>query len=373
MTALFCLETDVFRLEWRELSRKRSRVRADQCGLFRIRLLKQRTTLSAASWKAASLGTDRNFDSDLGPALFEETDYQVYLRAIGSAQTVRLQHRDPLITRHLVAQESGLVHHGVINFHGQAGQTTFTIHVNGRPHAILELEVFPTKMDYQRDFKSLLADLQQHAQGVVWEYLRSTVHNAQPILSRTGDRQEWLMILRGILATLESAVRYISCYPSRRLNLDRRLQRTAQIRRVDTGLMRQIARESSSGDGVLWQGVRIPDKLLGSTRTATLNTPEHRWLRWQLTVIQRQLAELSAAAQAGDSERSRTIAAELQEFRQRVGLLLKSEPLRQADAVAGNAPLSLQMLQAPGYREAFQCCQTLRLGLCSRVILSGSV
>jgi predicted component of viral defense system (DUF524 family) len=364
MTALFFIETADFQLEWRELSRKRSRVSEGQFGLFRIRLLKHRTSLSGSSWKLSSIGSDRQFSSETGPALFEETDYQIYLRAIGSAKTVRLQHRDPLIVRHLAIQESGQVQHGVINFHSQAGQTAFTISVNGRPYAILELEVFPTKMDYQTDFKSLIADLQQHAQGVVWEYLRSTVHGARTVPARTSDRQEWLLILRGIIETLGAAVRYISSNPSRRLDSDQRLLRTERVRRVDSGLRRQIERASLGETDLSWLGHPIPERLRAASQTATLNTSEHRWLRWQLTGIQRKLAELSTiAVAAGESERGKTIVRELLEFRQQIGMMLKCEPLRCADARAGIAAVSMQLLQAPGYREAFQCCEALRLGL----------
>ncbi|MFM7167948.1 MAG: DUF2357 domain-containing protein [Planctomycetaceae bacterium] len=362
MTALFCIETDEFRLEWRELSRVRAR--REQSGLFRIRLLKHQATLSTDSWKASPTGPDHLFDSDIGPALFEETDYQIYLRALNNSQSVRMQHRDPLIVRHLTTQESGRVQHGVINFRGQAGQTTITICINSRPYAILELEVFPTKMDYQSDFRSLIADLQQHAQGLVWEYLRSTVHQAQTLGSRPANRLEWLLILRRILDSLDAAVRHISHSPSRRLDPDLRLQRPEQIRRVDAGLRRQIARASSSGNGVSFQGLFIPQRLNAATRTATLNTPEHRWLRLQLTDIQLKLAGLlTAATVAPDSERNRVILAEIQNFYHRIGLMLQTEPLQSADGPPDSIPISLQLLQAPGYREAFQCCQALRMGL----------
>ena len=362
MTALFCIETGEFRLEWRELSRVWAR--REQLGLFRIRLLRHQTGLSADSWKASPSGPDRLFDSEIGPALFEETDYQIYLRALGDSQCIRMQHRDPLIVRHLTMQESGRVQHGVINFRGQVGQTTLTICIDGRPYAILELEVFPTKMDYQADFRSLIADLQQHARGLVWEYLRSTVHQAQTIASRPANRLEWLLILRGIVESLHAAVRYISHSPSRRLDPDLRLQRPEQIRRIDTGLRRQIARASSAGNGVLFQGLLIPQRLNAATRTATLNTPEHRWLRSQLTDIQLKLTQLSTAATvASDSDRNRVIVAELRNFRLRIGKMLQTEAMQNADGPADNQAISLQLLQAPGYREAFQCCHALRLGL----------
>ncbi|MFM8218703.1 MAG: hypothetical protein ACKOJF_07245, partial [Planctomycetaceae bacterium] len=78
-------------------------------------------------------------ECEIGPALFEEMEYQVYLKAIRPGDVVDLQHRDPLLRRRLCHEEAGGILHGVINFHGQIGRTTFTVLINGRPEVEFEL------------------------------------------------------------------------------------------------------------------------------------------------------------------------------------------------------------------------------------------
>ena len=117
MTTLFCIETECFRLEWRELSQRRSRSEVAALGHFRLRLLQQRSQLSSASWKWGPDELRHVFDAETGPALFEETEYQIYLKAVGRAETVRLQHRDPLLVRHLSVQDEGAVQHEIGRAH----------------------------------------------------------------------------------------------------------------------------------------------------------------------------------------------------------------------------------------------------------------
>ncbi len=40
-----------------------------------------------------------------GPPLYEQTEYQLYLRGSGSGDTVEIRHRDPVITQSLIHKE----------------------------------------------------------------------------------------------------------------------------------------------------------------------------------------------------------------------------------------------------------------------------
>lgn len=364
MTTLFCIETECFRLEWRELSQRRSRSEVAALGHFRLRLLQQRSQLSSASWKWGPDELRHVFDAETGPALFEETEYQIYLKAVGTAETVRLQHRDPLLVRHLSVQDEGAVQHGMLNFRGQIGLSSFTVMVNGKRYATLELEVFPTKLDYRSDFYGIVADLQQFARGLVWEYLKSTVHSARVQHSTPGTSVEWLLILKDTLSSLERGVRYISNAPIRRLDPERRFCRSDRVRRVDGNIRRQILHNAGVRQPKACDKIAVPERLEASTRTPTLNTPEHRWIRFQLQWIQQTLAQMCCSvANTPEDERQKATLEELTQFRQRIDGLMTAEPIAAADGAVDGGFSSLQLLQAAGYREIHQSCRILRMAL----------
>ena len=104
----------------------------------------------------------------------------------------------------------------------------------------------------------------------------------------------------------------------------------------------------------------------------TLDTPEHRWLAHNLSLVTRELARIrtavasdrEAAERAGRSAvRLRAQENELESMLQHMVLLLAAEPLR---AVAGLPPPkvpSLALLKRVGYGQAYQSLMTIRLGL----------
>jgi hypothetical protein len=108
----------------------------------------------------------------------------------------------------------------------------------------------------------------------------------------------------------------------------------------------------------------LREQLTGNVAGATLDTPEHRWFARQLGRIRRRLAELSELERKreGGARQSATID-ELETFERRVSQLLRLEPMRAATGEAPPGFASLQLLSAPGYREAYKCCLVLSLGL----------
>jgi len=364
MPALFCLQTSSFQLDWHEITRSQREPSEVRASHFSVRVVSRVCRLEDGSWKSAPDGLRTQFGIAVGPALREETEYQIYLRTRGTSRSVQLLHRDPQIRRNLVSQEQNHVVHGLLNFRGQIGRTEFTVLVDERPHLILELEVFPTKLDYQTDFLEILGDLQVHARSLALEYLRATYLHGRQIAARKPSELEWLLILRGCIESLDKAIAYIAQRPRRRLEQTQQMIRAERIRRVDSVVRQQLRRGAGSGTSAEVGGLWMREKIMAAPHIATLDTPEHRWLRCQLEQIQRQLTGLiNAVAEVAESERQSAIRSELAAFRQRVAWMLRTEPMTAARSSEMADLQSLQLQQAPGYREASQACRALRLGL----------
>jgi hypothetical protein len=364
MPALFCLQTSTFQLDWHEISRGQREPGDVRSGYLGVRVRSRACRLEDGSWKAAPEALRTQFDVHVGPALREETEYQIYLRTRGNSRSVQLLHRDPQLRRNLVAQEQNQVIHGVINFRGQIGRTEFTVVVDGLPHVILELEVFPTKLDYQTDFREILGDLQIHARSLAFEYLRATFLHGRKVAAKQPAELEWLLILRECIDSLEQAIAHIARMPRRCLEQTQRLMRVERIRGTDSLVRQQLRKGAGSGPPVKAGRLVVREKIMAAPHVASLDTPEHRWLRSQLQQIQRQLSGLVAAtASVAESDRRSAILSELTAFRQRVAWMLRTEPMIAASSSQAAEVQSLQLQQAAGYREATQACRALRLAL----------
>ena len=367
MKDLFRISTDSFVLDWRSVSVKQPAVLSGQsevCGRFAITPRSANITLLEDTRKAFPAQVANKPEVEIGPALFEETDYQVYLRAKKPGDRIDLRHRDPLMRRPLAWQENGSVLHGVLNFRGQIGRSFFTVLVNGKPVVDFEVEVFPTKVDYEADYKQILADIQEILTGLAYEYLRSTFQLGQAISSPKPTRLEWLILLVHIVEELDRAVGHIIQQPRRQLVRLARTSRVERIRRVDAAIRKQVRRGLGRGALVQTEAGPIRERLVECPAESTMDTMEHRWLKWQLSEIQRTLAQLLESYNRQDvSERQQTAIEELTKMERRIARMTRAEPFREANGNVAPGFASLQLLCAPGYREAYQLCLMLKMGL----------
>jgi predicted component of viral defense system (DUF524 family) len=366
MRELFRISSPGFQLHWRSLGTDPPPVigaKGPIHGEFRVRW--RGTGVSAlAVWKDAPPALAESGECEIGPALFEEMEYQIYLKATRPGDVVDLQHRDPLLRRRLCHEEARGMLHGVINFQGQIGRSTFTVLVNDKPEADFEVEVFPTKLDYKTDYRQILAEVQEVLSGLAYEYLRSTWHRARTDLGKRPTRLEWLILLRQIVGRLEQATRQISQQPQRQLRRHPRPVRVGQIRRVDAVARNQLRRGQGRGALVASQMGPVRERVTAHPPESTTDTLEHRWLRHQLSAIQLQLAQvLTAYREESNSDRKRATVAELTQMERVLSRMTHSEPFRDAVGPVPAGFASLQLLSAPGYREAYQLCRLLKMGL----------
>lgn len=369
MKELFCIETNLFTLIWERTAPRDPAVLAQRTNVTGRLVLQKRSPQLQFLEGTRRADVPKNLECEpsleIGPALYEQMNYQIYLKSRMESNEISLHHRDPNLTQNLSSREGNQIVHGTINFRNQIGRTVFTVLVNGKPTLDFELEVFPTKIDYQSDYKEILAQIQEILTSLAYEYLRSTHQMGKLDINRTPSGAEWLVLLEHIIQDLEKSIHYIAAQPRRSLTRQIQQNRIEKVRRIDCFIRSQIRRGAGKGTFVPTTAGPIRDKIMACDSLPTLNTPEHRWIKQQLIDIRRTLSQLlKAERQAPEiSERKKTIQETLRRLEQRVSQLLKLEPLVEADGNIPNNFASLQLVSAPGYKEAYLSCMLLKFGL----------
>jgi len=369
MKELFRINTNLFSLVWERVAKNDPPVLAQRSEVRGRLVLTPRSSslvFEGDNWRSdVPKGVSNDPTVEVGPALYEQTDYQVYLKAHHSSNGVSIQHRDPQITQRLSSREKNRVEYGVINFQGQIGRSLFTVAINGKPQLDFELEVFPTKIDYETDYQEILSQIQEILTSLAYEYLRSTHQLGKLDTNRRPSRLEWLILLEHILGELENSVRYIAQQPRRSLVRSPRFNRIERIRRTDSSVRAQVRR--GAGRGITKDTLIGPirERLLETPSEPTLDTMEHRWIRRQLTEIRRTLGQLYNSLEDASeiSERSKTTQSSIRSMENRVSQLLRLEPLAEANGPVPGEFASLQLVSAPGYRETYRLCMLLKFGL----------
>ena len=369
MKQLFRISTNRFSLDWHRVRDQ------DQPVLARVRPVIGRLELilhgdevellddTARADVPYAVARDSQFK--LGPPLYEQTDYQLYLRGIDVGDTVEIRHRDPSLRGCLSSQENGRVLHGVINFRGQIGRSQFSIVVNGRRQLDFEVEVFPTKVDYESDYRDILGDVQSILTSLAYEYLRSTYQLGKISADKKPTKLEWLVLMEHVIDEIEESLNYIASRPTRSLVRRERTSRIERIRRVDSRVRSQVRRGQGKGNLVQSAGTMVRERLVEQPAELTLDTMEHRWIRSQLVDAQRTLGQILSIYMKEDvlSARRQQTVSELTKLERRITRLLQLEPIA---AATGDPPLgfaSLQLVSAPGYRESYRLLMLLKMGL----------
>jgi len=295
--------------------------------------------------------------------LFEQTDYMLLVRSRKGAR-VAVRHRDPALARGLHASEDGRIVHGAVNFGAQVGESRFVVEVDGAPHVAFTVEVFPSKLDYRRDYEAIRADVEEIAEGLAFEYLRATVRPAHPVATRHPDAAAWATLLRHVLGEIERALDYVARHPRWSLSRATEPVRAERIRRSDTAVLRAVRKGGGHGAfQTIRAGVAVRRRLPARRAVYTLDAPEHRWLAAQLRQVRARLARVIAEERRRrPGLRHAQALRELDDMERRAARLAALEPWRDLEAGAP-APPTLRLLTAPGYREAYQACLLLRRGL----------
>jgi uncharacterized protein len=283
--------------------------------------------------------------------LHEETRYTVFLWS--DVGRVQLLHEDPALVGELVQASRGRGLAGTINFRSHVGRSRFRVVADGEAEFEFEVEVFPSKIDYADDFADLVSDTQDFLSGLALQYLAATRNFG--IAKRPPGRTtylEWLSLLRNVFDDLEKGVRQIARRPRRALHREVRRSRLERVRRVDSAVRNALRRTAEL------RSVRHYQAEL------SLDTPEHRWLADQLAGIRRHLqALLKIETTRAMTRRQIAIIEELRSMDERVAALQRLEPIRSATAPAPAGFASLQLIKAPGYRDAYVAATLLSLAV----------
>lgn len=301
------------------------------------------------------------------PQLFEQSEYRLAVRTRNAGSRVEIRHRDPDLLRGVLPAEDAspnlLV--GTVNFRNQVGLSRFEILVDGRHEMSFEVEVFPTKLDYREDYEQILAEVQDLLTALAFEFLTATHTNAQ---HRDGPPTalEWALQLRNVIDDLDRGLRHVARRPIRGLRREVRTVRAERVRRPDAAVLRAARTGAGQGGWVQLDGGSQIRALLPTRRAEpTLDTQEHRWFAEHVSRARRHLVQLITLEDGRNRPGARHAAAlsELCQIEARLDGLLRLEPLEAATEPPSAGFMSLQLLGAPGYREAARALIALQLGL----------
>lgn len=300
------------------------------------------------------------------PVFFETQNYEL---VIEKKQDMALTfHHENVYLRQAIKPLGKMIVSGVLNFPNEVGLTDLQLRLNGRPIFQLQIEIFPSKIDYKQDYQMILHDVNRQIYNLSFDFLRKTYNLTGLKETRHQSLTEFFTILQHIFDQLVQAVERIKTTPHAKFVRENRVLEGAKVRKAGkenigylTRRPQHLVSDEQLGFIPLNDRRYYPTHALETKRQVNYDTMENRFVRWVLTRIILKLKDLKARLTEKSRLQDPILTKRLNYMQTQLQRLLKLDFLNVGEMRQLSISLVLQM--APGYREVYRNYLMLMKGL----------
>ncbi len=306
------------------------------------------------------------------PCFFEQTNYEVVIeKKEGCAKELRVEH----LSKHLreaitPAGRQGKLLTGIINFQNEVGFSRFEIMGNEKILLSFELEVFPSKLDYQKDFWLLLQEVNEEVYNLAYDFLMRTSFFASLKSEKEPTLAEFFYIFNAICIKFFKALERLKERPHHRIDTVNRVTSPARVKRANHNgvswlVKRSYMFEQDEGGIVEVGGASFtPRRALDCRKELNFDTYENRFLKWILKQVDRKLKAFEEKYKAiGEKTGDKRVTEFVAEKRRRLRRNFDYDFFQYVGELKQVEHTSLVMQMAPGYRDVCKCYLMLIKGL----------
>lgn len=301
------------------------------------------------------------------PCFYETQSYELVIQSKTTA-SLSFYHENVLL-RQAVKPLGGSILAGVLNFGNEVGLTEWEIRGEGQTLLRVEMEIFPSKMDYKLDYQNILNEVNEQIYNLAFDFLRKTYQLTGLRETQHQSLTEFFTILQHVFRQLLDAVERINKNPNYALLQDRRLVDANRVKRAGRENIRELAKHperlrEDMNHGFIKIGNRnyTATHLIETRKRLAYNTNENRFIRWMLERIHRKLKELKGRWKMNSRTPDPLLIKRLDAMLTQLERVLKMDFLREA-GVLKQMSVTLVLQMAPGYREVYRCYLMLLKGL----------
>lgn len=344
---------------------------------------------SSQEWVSAQLGLDcserlgnvqiKVFSPELGgmvewqpgesvfPCFYETQSYELVIQN-KSIDSLSFYHENVLL-RQAVKPLGDSILAGVLNFGNEVGLTEWEVRSAGQTLLRVEMEIFPSKMDYKLDYQNILNEVNAQIYNLAFDFLRRTYQLTGLRETQHQSLTEFFTILQHVFRQLLDAVERINKNPNYALLQDRRLVDANRVKKAGRENIRELAKHperlrEDTNRGFIKIGSRnyTATHLIETRKRLAYDTNENRFIRWMLERIHGKLKELKGRWKMNSRTPDPLLIKRLDAMLTQLERVLKMDFLREA-GVLKQMSVTLVLQMAPGYREVYRCYLMLLKGL----------
>lgn len=299
--------------------------------------------------------------------LFYET--QSYELVVEKKQPLALTfHHENASVRQAIKPLGQTILSGILNFQNEVGLSDLELRLGGKAIFQLQLEIFPSKIDYKDDYQAILSDVNRQIYNLSFDFLRKTYHLTGLKETKNQSLTEFFTILSHVFGQLVQAVERIKTSPNYKLEKEMRKLDAARVKKSGKENLAYLTKHShllqhDDRRGIISINGRslYPSHALETKRLILYDTVENRFVRWVLERISSKLKELKSRLSKMSRLQDPILMKRIDSMQNQLQRLLSLDFLNVGEMKQLSISLVLQM--APGYRDVYRNYLMLMKGL----------
>ena len=298
------------------------------------------------------------------PTFFEDGKYQIAIEN-KAYNELTIVHMDTNIEENLLKIANVKV--GIIEFTSDIGYSTFDIISKGKRILSFTIEVFPSKMDYMKDYKDLIKEVNDEICGLAFEFIGKTYLNTKLVDTNNQSNSEYINILKIIFDDIEKALKRIEHNTKHKVESNYLLVNSHKAKVVSNKTMDYIRKhpsnleESKKGKIIINDKSYIPSKVIEIQKRTTTNIFENRYVKYMILNIIKRLKYIEKSIRKNYNDNNSWVSF----IHAKINVLNKhlQENFKDVDDLKEKKSMTLVFQMAPGYKDMYKKYILLNKGL----------
>jgi len=268
---------------------------------------------------------------------------------------------------------------GMIDFSSDIGLSNFIITKDGKNILSIDIEVFPSKIDYQKDYRDIMNEVNDEIYSLAFALLGKTYLETRLVDTNHQTNAEFISILKCIFNDLEKAIKRVISNPKHNVETIESIRRVEKSRVPSRNTIAYLRKHSSvlvenkngfiKGKDKNYAATMVVDK----RKITTIDIYENRFVKYMITNIIKRLNAIvknivinmlcNKANNNGENTDDKLV---LHKFlRDKISILKQhlKNGFANVSNLTGKKTMSLVFQMAPGYREVYKKYIMLSKGL----------
>lgn len=295
------------------------------------------------------------------PMFYEQQQYEIVIEA-EDGYKVAFWH-DNLNVRNKVtrASRNHEILSGVINFGNEIGFSDLVIQIDGTNYLRLVIEVFPTKIDYQKDYKQIVEDVTKEVYNVVFDFLKKTYLGYQQNDRVNSSPVEFFAVINKIYRDFLKAADTIMAQPHHVLETTHQVMPSHKVKKTDNKTLRWIEKHPNQAKRV--NGQLLVERALGVRKQVSYDTKENQLTKYILLSTARKLESFKKNYTKLQRCEDQILIDKIDVMIKEINRRCNTTFLAEVDAKEASSGMSLVFSMAPGYRDLYKYYLMLLRGL----------